>query len=441
MLQAQDPHLSEARGHLEQGDPAAAAKAAERSLKKGETSEAHYIIGHNHLVNDELDAAEDRFRRAIKLDERNADAVFELGLVLDDKGDHEKAKRQFRRYTELRPEDPKGMVQEAYVLLAHEDKPAKAKVLLDSCLVRHPENTVVLYYEAICCHELGDVAAAIAHLDKGMGLDAEDVDFPFLRGRWLCQEDRYAEAEPFLAKAKDLSPDGRYRRYWAWSRTMASTDTVSWHRVNGEIRLTTPWIRSIAAMDSLVRIPGGRYDPAVLLPRFLGDAPLALDELFLLYYAQSVADSYSPYGDPMDTELREPREQGKWEKVRDLTDDHLKDHPVCLDALSAHAQACRNLGEPCYDHATIGFELLMQAISASGSGDSFEDAILVMSVGDEYTYLAFNDLRMERQSLHNSGAYSYDVLDCRDADGKERKVYFNITCPFNSLSKAFRKEK
>ncbi len=440
-VHAQDKDLSEARGHLEQGDPAAAAEAAERSLKKGETSEAHYIIGHNHLVNDELEPAAESFRRAVKLDEHNADAVFELGLVLDDQGEHDKAKKQFRRYTELRPDDPKGTIQEAYVLLAQEDRPKEARALVDGVLAKYPDNTPALYYAALSCDALDDRATAYAHVDRGMQLDPEDVDFPYLKGRWLCREDRYAEAIPVLQKARELAPEGKYKRYWAWARLMAATDTAHWARVNGDIRLTTPWRNDLDAMDSLARISGARYDRALLLPRFLNDAVLSLDELVMLYYGQCLEEGYSPYSDRMDDELRDPQREGRWSKVLEMTEGHLKDHPVCLDALSGRANACRNLKEPCYDHATMAFELLMQAITATGSGDSFDDPVLVMSVEDEYTYLAFHGLRMTKQSLHSQGGRSYDVLTCTDAEGKERRVHFDITRPFDSLGRSFRKDK
>lgn len=441
LLHAQDKDLSEARGHLEQGDPAAAAKSAERSLKQGETSEAHYIIGHNHLVNDALEPATESFRRAIKLDEGNADAVFELGLVLDDQGEHDKAKKQFRRYTELRPDDPKGTIQEAYVLLAQEDRPKEARALVDGVLVRHPDHTAALYYAALSCDALKDRTTAYAHVDRGMEVDPDDVDFPYLKGRWLCREDRYAEAVPVLLKAKELAPEGKYKRYWAWARLMAATDTAHWARVDGDIRLTTTWRNDLDAMDSLARIPGGRYDRAVLMPRFLNDEVLALDELVMLYYGQCLEEGYSPYSDRMDDELREPQREGRWSKVAEMTGAHLKDHPVCLDALSGRANACRNLKEPCYDHATISFELLMQAITSTGSGDSFDDPVLVMSVEDEYTYLGFHGLRMTKQSLHSQGGRSFDVLTCTDADGKERKVHFDITRPFDSLGRSFRKDR
>ncbi len=430
--------MSEARGHLEQGDLEAAAKSAERSLKKEPTSEAYYIIGHRDLVNDQYTEAAERFRSAIKLDDRNADAVFELGLALDELGEPKQAIEQFQRFTEIRPEDPKGTIQEAYILFAKQDRTKQAKALLDECLVRHPDNTVALYYAALCANDLGDRAAGYAFVDKALDIDPEDVDFPYLKGRWLCQDGRYAEAEPLLARAKELAPEGKYKRYWAWARCMAATDTALWEQEDGDVRLTAPWRNDLAAMDSLAGIAGGRYDRSRLLPRFLADEPLTLDELIMLYYSQSLQEDYTPYSDDMDELLKGPQEDKKWDKVMELTEKHLKEDPLCLDALSARANACRRMEAPCYDHATMGYELLMMAITATGSGNSFDDAVLVMSVEDEYTYIAYNGLRSSGQSLHNQGRYSYDVLQCTDGDGKKRTIHFNITKPFGSLGKMFK---
>ena len=160
VLFAQQKELAEARGHLAQGDPFAAAAAARASLAVGETAEAWYFIGHGQLAADEADSARSSLERCLVLDPDHADAVFELGLALDERGEHEQAIGQFRRYAALAPMDERGPVQEAFVRLSGLNDAAGAERILDSLMTRFPSSAAVLPDQRLLAQGLADALAA-----------------------------------------------------------------------------------------------------------------------------------------------------------------------------------------------------------------------------------------------------------------------------------------
>lgn len=436
VLFAQQKELAEARGHLAQGHPFAAAAAARASLAVGETAEAWYFIGHGQLAADEADSARSSLERCLVLDPDHADAVFELGLALDERGEHEQAIGQFRRYAALAPMDERGPVQEAFVRLSGLNDAAGAERILDSLMTRFPSSAAVLYYQAIAEHQQGREAEAIAWLERGAQAHPDDADFPFQHGRWLADADRFTEAVPHLATAKELDPSGRRMRWWAWARMMAATDTAHWTRIDGGVRLTVPWIQDMKAMDAMLG-PGGSHDPAELQRRFLAGEPMGVDEVFLFYYAQSLPDSYAPYADPAERELDALLEAGKFKEAITWADGHLREHPACLETWRSKAAACARAEDPGYAQATINYDLLLNAVLASGGGEAMEDAIWVMNIHDEYILIGYEGLRRGSQALLHEGGYAFDLLECTDGEDKPVKRYFNISKPFGSLSRMF----
>jgi hypothetical protein len=62
-------------------------------------------------------------------------------------------------------------------------------------------------------------------------------------------------------------------------------------------------------------------------------------------------------------------------------------------------------------------------------GSSVEKAIVVRSVGAEYAWMRrhFPGFQLGRQSLQEIDGKPYDVLTCRNHQGEERTVYFDIS--------------
>lgn len=66
---------------------------------------------------------------------------------------------------------------------------------------------------------------------------------------------------------------------------------------------------------------------------------------------------------------------------------------------------------------------------AAGDGSSPDTAIGVGSVGEEYAWVGRHcpGFALEMQALLFDGGKPFDVLSLRHADGRERKVYFDIS--------------
>jgi hypothetical protein len=189
-------------------------------------------------------------------------------------------------------------------------------------------------------------------------------------------------------------------------------------------------------MDAEIARNGGRYAPASLATRWRDDpGAMGLDEVFMNYYAQHVKEDYSPYGDDAQRILGPLLEDDRYPQLLAASDHHLEAHPTCLEALKCAAISSRELSMDRFKEDILRYEALMQAVLATGTGATAEEAIVVMNVHDEYVLLGFNGLRVKQQALLMDNGHSLDRMECVDEDGTEETVLFEISKPFASLGR------
>lgn len=70
---------------------------------------------------------------------------------------------------------------------------------------------------------------------------------------------------------------------------------------------------------------------------------------------------------------------------------------------------------------------MIHSIIDGHKGTSPDDAYHVYYVSNEYAVLEYLELRLEQQSLVTHGDRSYDRMTCRNAEGSEVVLYFDIT--------------
>lgn len=102
-----------------------------------------------------------------------------------------------------------------------------------------------------------------------------------------------------------------------------------------------------------------------------------------------------------------------------------------LDAHALAAWLYRELGDPAKEefHRTC-FEEMAKTVFTSGSGESYDDAIQVLFIEEEYILLAFIGAKMRTQSLQSHDGRDFDVLEIEPAKGgSAMKLYFNIDLP------------
>ncbi|WP_146185067.1 hypothetical protein [Flavobacterium pallidum] len=78
--------------------------------------------------------------------------------------------------------------------------------------------------------------------------------------------------------------------------------------------------------------------------------------------------------------------------------------------------------------AMSGCKSAQTQANASGDGSSYENAVVVKSVGEEYAFVKSKctGCRVTSQALSNKDGKYYDVLYVSTADGKEVKYFFDI---------------
>lgn len=102
---APDPHLRLAELYLATGRPTTALVHAERAVVLGGGAEAHYLRGRAYFDVDELDKAEDDFRRAVLSDSRHVRARGAIGHIRAMKGDLQAAAENFRQVVAMDPDN------------------------------------------------------------------------------------------------------------------------------------------------------------------------------------------------------------------------------------------------------------------------------------------------------------------------------------------------
>ncbi|MEN9444496.1 MAG: hypothetical protein RIS47_1386, partial [Bacteroidota bacterium] len=84
-------------------------------------------------------------------------------------------------------------------------------------------------------------------------------------------------------------------------------------------------------------------------------------------------------------------------------------------------------------------EAYYNAILATGTGNSTEEAMLVFSVNHEYGILEYLQYTSSRQTLLTQNGHSYDKLETLSLLGKPRDFYFMVDPLFLSYKKVFKK--
>lgn len=81
-------------------------------------------------------------------------------------------------------------------------------------------------------------------------------------------------------------------------------------------------------------------------------------------------------------------------------------------------------------------EGLMKSMLEGHDGKSFEGAIPVLEIGEEYWLLGVMKTKSKGQALMMNEGHRYDVHTIDDPEtGKERPIYFNIDAPQSALSR------
>jgi len=180
--------------------------AAENALRLDPTSpEAHTSLGTVRLLYDwKVDEAEAAFRKAIELDPNYATARHWLAICSMSRAQHEEALEEIRRALALDPLSPQINLNVGYILYIAGDYQG-AVDHFQNALQTSPNHPLLYAFRGVAQAQLGNLAEAIADLERGVELARDDtlVPLPYL-GYVYGLAGREADARRVLQQLHDL---------------------------------------------------------------------------------------------------------------------------------------------------------------------------------------------------------------------------------------------
>jgi len=138
----------------------------------------HHLKARRHVALGELAPAQSELEKAIELDPKLKDAHYDLGLVLEDKGDAEGARRAYEKEIEVAPENFLAHFNLAKLLSADGKAPEMIDHL-EKAIAVNPDFAVGHLYLANAYLEQGNLERAIKLARRGIALGPEPSLVPF----------------------------------------------------------------------------------------------------------------------------------------------------------------------------------------------------------------------------------------------------------------------
>lgn len=181
------------------------------------------------LAQDHL-AAEQEFRRALELDERNFDAAYLYARDCFAQGKLEQAAELFARAEAINPQDyqPAALAGMVYDGLRRPDMAAatrrRAMELIESHLQQHPGDVRALYMGANCLVSLGDRRKSLEWARLARSIEPED---PMVLYNLACIHAKAGEVETAIDCLTDAVKGGLVQKGWIVNDT--DLDTIRAH--------------------------------------------------------------------------------------------------------------------------------------------------------------------------------------------------------------------
>lgn len=185
-----------------------------------------------------------------------------------------------------------------------------------------------------------------------------------------------------------------------------------------------------------------------LLKRFLdNDGNLDANELMLLNHGYTQEPSYEPYRSfQNEADMYCLFSKKKYKEAIEAGKKYLETNPVSLLGNWIMAMAFKGLGDmemnKNYEHK---YQNMLSAIMETGDGGSFQDAFIVINPIDAYRVIKHLGYIFKSRGFEfDFNFYAYDVMTVIAMGGEkteEKKLYFNITMPFSTLTNTFQEKK
>lgn len=173
------------------------------------------------------------------------------------------------------------------------------------------------------------------------------------------------------------------------------------------------------------------------------DTTLGTDEYEFLYFGHVFSEKYNPYSThDLKNVMRNEMSEGNYRSALESGWKIFTDNPVSID-INYQMMVCYHRLEV-IDTARMfarNYYRFLNAIYESGDGKSVKTAYVVDCVNDEYHILSDMGLSLKQQSLVDGPCDKMEVnpegKDTPDEFKKVKVVYFNVSKPFETLSRMF----
>ncbi|MFZ6012281.1 MAG: DUF4919 domain-containing protein [Bacteroidota bacterium] len=395
-------------------------------------AEVYKWIGNCFFDLNQLDSARNSYEKALKLSPHMPELYYNLGNLYTQLQQPLKAENNIRTFVKLKPDDPDGLIQLASIFQNQEND--SSLLLLEHAMQLDTLNPYTYNLLASEYFTRAQFRKALHLAEKSRRY------FPYFNE--LVSLECYAHfalgeydavlglVDTLIHKSAEPIP---YYILKAKSEIMQQTpaDKVSQHLFSFGL----PGITSSATarLDRLVGEEGPYHYPT-LLEKFRNNVHhMGLHEFFMVYYGFTTDSRYSPYR-PDVNDLSKLMEDDNMEGVVKECKAILKQDEFNISVYQTLSLAEFRLKQ--YDNFEISLKRylgLIESVLATGKGNSYDSAYIVISPRHEYDVLRYLGLGSNSQSLRHQDGHSFDVLKTQDETRAEDEIFFNIDKPFGSL--------
>lgn len=397
--------------------------------------DAFYYRGSCYMSVNQVDLGMSDFYYVLKIDPQYSMALYRLAKLYEQRENYDQALNFYEQYSLQQPKEAESYVRQAIVYAKAGGGDDDYTVdMMEKAYRLDNENEQAIYYLAWARYLNQSYDEAIVLANKGKQYDPMNVEWYKILGNSEIHLGNYETAANLMRSVIQKLPfDNQLFTIYADALNLQHTpNTLLREEENGHY-LTFVEQASLKELDMYSR-EGQLYAYNILYDSYGMDDLLGLDKYFMLYYGFSNQEHYDPYS------MKESRcdvlfEEGQYKACLEEADRKLQENPAHLESLLYAIVSTYQLQDMeqygMYIRHYYGY---MNGILASGDGDSFEHAIIVINPQDEHTILSFLGYEFIRQSLVVHQSHSYDLVTVLDDQGEEKELYFNIDKPFGALS-------
>ncbi len=203
--------LAQARSALAQGD-AGQAEAAWRDVLAADPDEAEALfhLGNLERERGQHDRAVAHYRQALNRAPGHAGVLNNLGLAYEAQGHTDQAEACYRQVLAAAPNHPDALANLANIQFGREDFAAAAASYERSFAIRRDVPASVWVRRALAQRSSGDVAGAEDSLREAAQIAPDDTDVQINLASACAERHRWIAAEPALLRALTLDPGNPY---------------------------------------------------------------------------------------------------------------------------------------------------------------------------------------------------------------------------------------